>query len=54
MRGPTFRTGEGVVRFADRGAGFDIVWQSFGVIAALGSVFFAVALFRFRRTVAVS
>lgn len=37
-----------------RGAGFDIVWRSFAMVAAIGLVFFGVALFRFRRTVAVS
>jgi ABC-2 type transport system permease protein len=37
-----------------RGAGFDIVWRSFAAVAGIGSVFFAVALLRFRRAVAVS
>jgi ABC-2 type transport system permease protein len=37
-----------------RGAGFDIVWRSFAIVAAIGAVFFSVALFRFRRTVAVT
>jgi len=37
-----------------RGAGFDIVWRSFAAVAGIGLVFFAIALVRFRRTVAVS
>jgi len=37
-----------------RGAGFDIVWRSFAKVAAIGAVFFVVALFRFRRTVEAS
>lgn len=37
-----------------RGAGFDIVWRSFAAVAAIGLIFFAVALVRFRKTVAVS
>src|SRR5208282_2136885 len=32
-----------------RGAGLDVVWQDSGVIAALGLLFFGVALMRFRR-----
>jgi ABC-2 type transport system permease protein len=32
-----------------RGAGLDVIWQDSGVIAALGLLFFAVALMRFRR-----
>jgi ABC-2 type transport system permease protein len=32
-----------------RGAGFDLVWKDCAVIAALGLVFFGVALMRFRR-----
>jgi ABC-2 type transport system permease protein len=35
-----------------RGAAFNIVWRSFAIVAAMGLVFFAVALIRFRRTVA--
>ena len=35
-----------------RGAGFDLVWKDCTVIAALGLVFFGVALVRFRRMVA--
>jgi len=38
-----------------RGAGFDIVWRSFAIVAVIGAIFFfSVALFRFRRTMAVS
>lgn len=37
-----------------RGAGFDIVWRSFAIVAVIGAIFFGVALFRFRRTVAVT
>ena len=32
-----------------RGAGFDVVWKDCAVIAALGLLFFGVALVRFRR-----
>jgi ABC-2 type transport system permease protein len=43
------------VRFAQailyRGAGFDVVWQEFAVILLIGAVFFAGALFRFRKTI---
>lgn len=35
-----------------RGAGFDVVWRDCAVIAALGLLFFGVALVRFRRMVA--
>jgi len=35
-----------------RGAGFDVVWKDCAVIAALGLLFFGVALVRFRRMVA--
>jgi ABC-2 type transport system permease protein len=35
-----------------RGAGLDVVWQDCGVIAALGLLFFGIALVRFRRMVA--
>jgi ABC-2 type transport system permease protein len=34
-----------------RGAGFDVVWQEFAVILLIGAVFFAGALFRFRKTI---
>lgn len=34
-----------------RGAGFDVVWPNFLAVAAIGAVFFAIALARFRRTV---
>jgi len=37
-----------------RGAGFEIVWRSFAIVAGIGALFFTVALFRFRRTVAAS
>jgi ABC-2 type transport system permease protein len=41
------------VRFAQailyRGAGLDVVWQDYGVIGALGLLFFGVALMHFRR-----
>ena len=37
-----------------RGAGFEIVWRSFAIVAAIGALFFAVALLRFRRTIAIS
>jgi ABC-2 type transport system permease protein len=32
-----------------RGAGFDIVWPEFAATAAIGAVFFAGALLRFRK-----
>jgi ABC-2 type transport system permease protein len=32
-----------------RGAGFDVVWPQFLVVAAIGGLFFVAALFRFRR-----
>jgi ABC-type transport system involved in multi-copper enzyme maturation permease subunit len=35
-----------------RGAGIEIVWRSFAVITLIGLIFFAIALLRFRRTVA--
>jgi ABC-2 type transport system permease protein len=31
-----------------RGAGFDVVWPQFLAVAAIGGLFFAVALIRFR------
>jgi ABC-2 type transport system permease protein len=34
-----------------RGAGLDVVWPQFLAIAAIGAVFFVVALARFRRTI---
>jgi len=37
-----------------RGAGIGIVWRSFAIVTALGCIFFAVALVRFRRTVAIT
>lgn len=44
------------VRFAQailyRGAGFDVVWPQFAAITSIGTVFFAVAAMRFRRTIA--
>jgi ABC-2 type transport system permease protein len=33
-----------------RGAGFDVVWRSFAAIVCIGSVFFIIALMRFRKT----
>jgi ABC-2 type transport system permease protein len=33
-----------------RGAGFDVVWPQFLVVAAIGGIFFVAALLRFRRT----
>ncbi len=35
-----------------RGAGFDVVWPQFLAVAAIGGLFFAAALFRFRLAVA--
>jgi ABC-2 type transport system permease protein len=35
-----------------RGAGLDVVWPHFLVVAAIGGLFFVAALFRFRRTAA--
>ena len=37
-----------------RGAGFDVVWRSFAAIAGIGSVFFIIALIRFRKTVVLT
>ena len=37
-----------------RGAGIDIVWPSFAAVAGIGTVFFAVAIIRFRRALALS
>lgn len=37
-----------------RGAGIDVVWRQLLAIAGIGSVFFTIALFRFRRTIAFS
>lgn len=34
-----------------RGAGFDVVWPQFLAIAAIGGIFFLIALSRFRRTI---
>lgn len=43
------------VKFAQailyRGAGFDVVWPQFLAIAAIGAVFFTIALTRFRKTI---
>ena len=36
-----------------RGAGFAVVWPSFLAIAAIGGVFFSIALLRFRKTVSL-
>ena len=35
-----------------RGAGFDVVWPQFIAVAAIGAVFFLIALSRFRKTIA--
>lgn len=35
-----------------RGAGFSVVWPHFAAVAVIGAVFFAIALSRFRKTVA--
>lgn len=35
-----------------RGAGLDVVWPQFTAIAAIGAALFALALFRFRKTIA--
>lgn len=37
-----------------RGAGFELVWESFAAVAAIGAVFFFGALLRFRASVAVT
>jgi ABC-2 type transport system permease protein len=37
-----------------RGAGFDVVWRQCVAIAAIGAVFFLIALARFRRAVALA
>jgi ABC-2 type transport system permease protein len=37
-----------------RGAGFDVVWPQFLAVAAIGGMFFAAALFRFRRAAALT
>lgn len=37
-----------------RGAGLDVVWRDFLLIAAIGAVFFVVALMRFRRSVSLT
>jgi ABC-2 type transport system permease protein len=37
-----------------RGAGLDVVWRDFLLIAAIGAVFFVVALVRFRRSVSLT
>lgn len=34
-----------------RGAGFDIVWPKFGLVVAIGGLFFAFAALRFRRSI---
>ncbi len=34
-----------------RGAGFSLVWKPFAALAVIGSVFFAIALARFRKTI---
>jgi len=35
-----------------RGAGFDVVWPQFLLVAVIGSLFFLVAILRFRSTAA--
>jgi ABC-2 type transport system permease protein len=35
-----------------RGAGIDVVWPQFLAAAVIGALFFAIALARFRRTIA--
>ncbi len=35
-----------------RGAGFDVVWSQFLAIAGIGALFFAIAVSRFRKTIA--
>lgn len=46
------------VRFAQailyRGAGFEVVWPDFVAVAAIGALFFVVALLRFRKTVVLT
>jgi ABC-2 type transport system permease protein len=37
-----------------RGAGLDVVWREFAAVAAIGGVFFGLALFRFRRVAAAA
>jgi ABC-2 type transport system permease protein len=37
-----------------RGAGLDVVWPEFAVVAAIGGVFFSLALLRFRRVAAAA
>ena len=37
-----------------RGAGIDIVWPEFAIVAALGLAFFGASLFLFRRSIAVT
>jgi ABC-2 type transport system permease protein len=35
-----------------RGAGFDVVWQQFLIVALIGGLFFGLALLRFRKVAA--
>ena len=37
-----------------RGAGLDVVWPQLLAIGAIGTAFFAVALMRFRRSIALT
>ncbi len=37
-----------------RGAGFDVVWPQFVIVAAIGGIFFALSLLRFRKVAALS
>ena len=39
-------------RRGDGGAGLDVVWPEFAAVAAIGGVFFGLALLRFRRVAA--
>tara|TARA_R110001583_G_scaffold91955_4_gene234212 strand:+ start:48750 stop:49898 length:1149 start_codon:yes stop_codon:yes gene_type:complete len=53
----TFVPSTHYVKFAQsilyRGAGLDIVWPEFAMIAGIGGLFFAFAAFRFRKSIAV-
>ena len=37
-----------------RGAGFDVVWREYAIVAVIGGLFFALALLRFRKVTAMS
>ncbi|MEQ5774611.1 MULTISPECIES: ABC transporter permease [unclassified Thalassospira] len=53
----TFVPSTHYVKFAQsilyRGAGLDIVWPEFAMVAGIGGLFFAFAAFRFRKSIAV-